>query len=74
MSRYYIIQKDGHRYDFYNIKAVNMEYTQNGAVPVLVISGQFYPRQRFRTIRILPMSVERTNIKDIETLLLGWTA
>ena len=72
MSRFYIIQKDGHRYDFNNVKGVRTEFTQNGMVEVLVISGQFLPRQRYKDVRILPQTIKETNINDVKIRLMKW--
>ena len=74
MIKYYITQKDGHRYVFNKIREIRTEYTQQGNVEILVISGQFLPRQRFKDIRILPQSIQDTNIPDIERRLLMWTS
>lgn len=72
MSQYYIIQKDGHRYDFHNYRDVRMEYTQRGAVEILVISGQFYPRQRYKDVRIIPYTIKDTNMPEVKEKLMMW--
>jgi len=71
---YYIILKDNHRYDFNKIREIRTEYSQQGNVEILVISGQFLPRRRFKDIRILPQTIEDSNIPDIERRLLTWTS
>ena len=68
---YFIEQKDGHRYDFHNIKKVRTEY-EKGGIEVLVIVGQFKPRQRYKDVRLLPATIKATNIPDIENRMLTW--
>lgn len=69
---YYIKQKDGHTYRFHNIKGVRTEYTQQGMVEIIVVSGQYNPRGRYKDVRILTQSIEDTNIGDVKKRLMMW--
>lgn len=67
----YILLKDGHRYNFNKIREVRTEYGPK-EVEVFVISGQFLPRQRFKSVRILPNTIKETDIKDLKDRLMMW--
>lgn len=70
--KYFIKQKDGHVFEFNNIKKVRTEYTQQGAVEIIVVSGQYNPRGRYKDVRILTYTIEDTNIDDVRDRLMTW--
>ena len=68
MSKYYIIQKSGHRYDFNAVQSVRTEVIGKTFVKV-VVSAQFLPRQRFKDIRLLLGTIKETNIEALQRML-----
>lgn len=71
---YYIIQKDGHRYDFNKIREIRIERYGQSDVSIIVISGQFKERQRYKDVRILPETIKESNIPDIKHIMLNWVS
>lgn len=69
---YFIKLKDGHEYNFvkYKKKKIKTEVTKEG-VEILVIEIQNKPRQRYKTVRIIPKTIRTTDLSILREMMIG---
>ena len=67
---YSIKLKGGPHYCFNNYRKIRTEINKEG-VEILVIEIQYKPRQRYKTVRIIPKSIKTTNLSTLREMMIG---
>lgn len=66
---YSIKLKNGEQYNFNNYRKIRTEIQED--VEVLVIEIQYKPRQRYKTVRLIPKSIQTTTLSTLREMMIG---